>query len=503
MLDNSEAIIKESLESYLNYRHAECVLKTEMSKPHLRQKYCECLQLESFVEFVLTCLELVNTTVLMKQNYQLSHKLHLQYWKIFNELPQPKDEMVSFILIAVWFLIHSTIFKQQTQEERNKIDQRFLFNSYHVLLYYINGFYVSDEFVQQQVDIYLNNRYLDYRLNSFQKKNLKKQQMQQTQTNLFPNVSIPELTQVQGATQFQKELRFRKKQKKQQSEPIIMEQQQQQLNKMENGSDRGGRFPNSIKFNLNQLSPSINSLLNLSNKATPRAKLVTHQIISHNFNQVKVSNVLKNLDEPRTTLTQMKESRDNGKGQRLLDKYRVTQPPLEYFKKHPKVDHLFRDMLEMKLVLQQSHQHIYTQPRLVKEDSTALREKLAQYLEERTLKQNLTPQDDLLQSSPQFGSNMMITYQHIRTPSDGTRMQETHSVFPSGQISSFLQTQISQSPQPKSNNNKFVYEDKRKQYTDRFNKANGNQTTDDKISNLQHNLLVKQHMIQQHLKKQH
>ncbi|CAD8126870.1 unnamed protein product [Paramecium sonneborni] len=500
MLDNSEAIIRESLESYLNYQHQECVLKSETSKPHLRQKYCECLQLESFVEFVLTCLELVNTTVLMKQNYQLSHKLHLQYWKIFNELPQPKDEMVSFILIAVWFLIHSTIFKLQTQEERNKIDQRFLFNSYHVLLYYINGFYVSDEFVQQQVDIYLNNRYLDYRLNSFQKKNLKKQQMQQTQTNLFPNVSIPELTQVQGATQFQKELRFRKKQKKQQSEPIVLEQQQQQqqLNRI----DRSGRFPNSIKFNLNQLSPSINSLLNLSNKATPRAKLVTHQIISHNFNQVKVSNVLKSLDEPRTTLTQMKESRDNTKGQRLLDKYRVTQPPLEYFKKHPKVDHLFKDMLEMKLVLQSSHQHIYTSPRLAKEDSTALREKLTQYLEERSLKSNLTPQDDLYQQSPQLGSNMMITYQHVRTPSDGTRLQDTHSVFPSGQISSFLQTQLSQSPQPR-NNNKFAYEDKRKLYTHRFNKANAGQTTDDKISNLQHNLLVKQHMIQQHLKKQH
>lgn len=45
---------------------------------------------------------------------------------------------------------------------------------------------------------------------------------------------------------------------------------------MENRTDRNGRFPNSIKFNLNQLSPSINSLLNLSNKATPRAKLVTH-----------------------------------------------------------------------------------------------------------------------------------------------------------------------------------------------------------------------------------
>jgi len=55
--------------------------------------------------------------------------------------------MVSFMLIAVWFLIHSTIFKLQTPEERNKIDQRFLFNSYHVLLYYINGLYVSDEFV--------------------------------------------------------------------------------------------------------------------------------------------------------------------------------------------------------------------------------------------------------------------------------------------------------------------------------------------------------------------
>ena len=36
MLENSESIIRESLESYLNYQHQECVLKTEMSKPHLR-----------------------------------------------------------------------------------------------------------------------------------------------------------------------------------------------------------------------------------------------------------------------------------------------------------------------------------------------------------------------------------------------------------------------------------------------------------------------------------
>jgi len=36
MLDNSEIIIRESLESYLNYQHVDCVLKVEMSKPHLR-----------------------------------------------------------------------------------------------------------------------------------------------------------------------------------------------------------------------------------------------------------------------------------------------------------------------------------------------------------------------------------------------------------------------------------------------------------------------------------
>jgi hypothetical protein len=48
-LENCESIIRESIDTYLNYHHGECVLKTEVNKPHLRQKYCECLQLEKFV----------------------------------------------------------------------------------------------------------------------------------------------------------------------------------------------------------------------------------------------------------------------------------------------------------------------------------------------------------------------------------------------------------------------------------------------------------------------
>lgn len=48
-----------------------------------------------------------------------------------------------------------------------------MYNVYHILIYYANGVYVSDEFVKIQIDNYLSSRYLDYRLNYYQKKNLK------------------------------------------------------------------------------------------------------------------------------------------------------------------------------------------------------------------------------------------------------------------------------------------------------------------------------------------
>ena len=36
----------------------------------------------------------------------------------------------------------------------------------------------------------------------------------------------------------------------------------------------------------------------------------------------------------------------------MLDRYKVPIPPADYYKKNPKVDHLFKDMLEMNLILQ-------------------------------------------------------------------------------------------------------------------------------------------------------
>ena len=55
----------------------------------------------------------------------------------------------------------------------------------------------------------------------------------------------------------------------------------------------------------------------------------------------------------------------------MLDRYKVPIPPADYYKKNPKVDHLFKDMLEMNLILQSNRQHMSTSPRLKDENPSA------------------------------------------------------------------------------------------------------------------------------------
>ncbi|KAM3142255.1 hypothetical protein pb186bvf_005664 [Paramecium bursaria] len=467
---NYKQIIQDILVLYFDPENTDFVLRKDFAKPHLAQKYYQCLKL-GLEDLSMTCLQLIQSKLLkMDIEFKLS-KLHLEYWKIFNSLPQPKDELVSFIIIVIWFIIHCSLYKSYSIEERQKFDQRFMLDEYHVLIFYLNGFFVSDDFVKIQIETYMSPHYLNYRLNSYQKKNQKKQT---SQTNIFPNISVQELST--GGIQLKKDLRNKRKIKK----PTEASEQPTEI--FTQVSD-GGKFPNTIKFNLNQLSPSVTSLLN-SHQIKPC--FISHKLSNSNGNDINLAKVLQNIQNHRSTSTFERPQHVN-KSLKMLDRYKVPIPPADYYKKNPKVDHLFKDMLEMNLILQSNRQHMSTSPRL-KDENPSARDRIILLLQEKKIQQETNRE-----------IQQKLTDDFMSTAFQSRELTNTvNTLLTSRRPSSHIQTEARQSSQ-KIQLNRFGYEDKRKLYYDKYSKLTEQIPTEAKINHLQHNIQAQQKTAQKSL----
>ena len=69
------------------------------------------------------------------------------YVKLFAIIASPKDELMNYLIFCVGYNIHWILWKIG-KEERDTMDLRYVFDCYHILIYSLNGIYVSDSYVR-------------------------------------------------------------------------------------------------------------------------------------------------------------------------------------------------------------------------------------------------------------------------------------------------------------------------------------------------------------------
>ena len=82
-------------------------------------------------------------------------------------MPQPKDELVSYVAFTVAYLVHFCFYKY-FPPQREYFDFRFVLNCYHTIIFEFNGLFVSDFYVKMMIEKFFTHHFLDY-----EKKNIK------------------------------------------------------------------------------------------------------------------------------------------------------------------------------------------------------------------------------------------------------------------------------------------------------------------------------------------
>ena len=106
----------------------------------------------------------------------LRKKISKNYIKIFSGLNHPKDEIVQCLIFLISYMVNYLIYKYISQPQIGTDHLRFDLDTFHVLIYEMNGMYVSDYYVKNVVDRYFYaNKFQEY-YNSLGAMNTAKQQ---------------------------------------------------------------------------------------------------------------------------------------------------------------------------------------------------------------------------------------------------------------------------------------------------------------------------------------
>lgn len=103
----------------------------------------------------------------------LRHKMSKTYVKLFTALPQPKDELINYLIFSLGYMVHY-MFYRYFHKQRFYFDLRFILDCYHIIIFEINGLYVSDFYIRLNIDRLFNNKFLFYENKNKPKKNISK-----------------------------------------------------------------------------------------------------------------------------------------------------------------------------------------------------------------------------------------------------------------------------------------------------------------------------------------
>ncbi|EGR31508.1 hypothetical protein IMG5_107260 [Ichthyophthirius multifiliis] len=224
--------------------------------------YPECLQYEQQEEIV----------------QYLSKKMSRTYAKLFSQLPQPKDEIINYIIFSLAYINHYLFFLY-FPKQRDLFDLRFKFNCYHILIFELNGIFVSDFYIIQSINkIFNKNNFSKYdqliQNQEQQIKQLKPQnffgfELQYNDDNIKKLISdnsdaesfFSKIIKKEKVDQKQDQQIFEKTQLT--SDSVIDSQAQKRLE---------NNYFGNLQLNCNQISPCISNILQYENRQLPFEK---------------------------------------------------------------------------------------------------------------------------------------------------------------------------------------------------------------------------------------
>ncbi|KAL4456139.1 hypothetical protein ABPG74_014100 [Tetrahymena malaccensis] len=307
-------------------------------------------------------------------------KLSKQYIQLLQSLPQPKDELLNYVIFTISYLIHFCFYKY-FPPQREFFDFRFILNCYHTVLYEFNGILVSDIFVKNHIEKYFTNKFLDY-----EKKNMKELLQRQLELKKLNNkkflgfhLNFPDISTNKDGSEFKdKIMTYLKKDKSKQLLAIDDRNNQNHQNNTHlernrprnklytNQIDSSGYFSinqtklrtesdsalNSLRMNCNQVSPTIGMLLEYEDLNLPfkKKKMIKHVFEKVDESQQDMINKMKLMYQDKEVVKK-KEVKVNQRGRTLIDQYGLRAPPKEYYMKHQKLNKYFKDMLDINYVL--------------------------------------------------------------------------------------------------------------------------------------------------------
>ena len=95
------------------------------------------------------------------------------------------------------------------KDQREEMDLRFVFDCYHIIIFCLNGIYVSDSFVRLQIEKIFSSKFMDYEREKKEKlilQKLEKKKKTTERTFLGRKIDFPDVSRCQGGPEFTKML---------------------------------------------------------------------------------------------------------------------------------------------------------------------------------------------------------------------------------------------------------------------------------------------------------
>ena len=112
----------------------------------------QTLKNECLIPFAESAILLVYLLKFQEESKLLIKQAHLKvsqtYLLLFSKILQPKDELINFSIFVAAFLTHRIFFDILPSKLKNSLDLRFVYDIHHIIIFKVNGIFISDEYIK-------------------------------------------------------------------------------------------------------------------------------------------------------------------------------------------------------------------------------------------------------------------------------------------------------------------------------------------------------------------
>lgn len=264
---------------------------------------------------------------------ELRAKVSKLYSKHFAKLRSPKEDIANDLIFLFAYCVQ-VAFYSVFPSYRKQMTMRFILDIYHIVLFELHGFYVSDSYIQSSIEKLMGSKFFFYeqKPNKPKKKTIVKDKKNEPLLRDL-NFNPDSMLHVSGGIEFASELSSRLRDKRQWF--VTQELMNSEKSKMSSPTKRaatkrsqskppeetttkqkepeapekkGAQYFPPIKFDCTQISPTVSRFLNNPTMSLPfqKKKLIKYSNNKHvvNMQHFDVSNTIENLMAKKSSKTE-------------------------------------------------------------------------------------------------------------------------------------------------------------------------------------------------------